>query len=205
MIAKVDLEKTYNRVDWAFLQKVLNFMGFSSTLQKLIMSIVSYASLQVCWKGELLDAFSPSQGLCQGDSLSPYLFVLCMKTLHFKINWVILWKEWCPLKLSREVDLYPTFFFVDDFFLFGRVLFSQAQLMEHVLDEFYQVSGQLMSRTNPLFGSPKICLFTFRALFVPVLVCHLPSPLALIWEFLLSMVVLENLHINNLWIGFEKN
>lgn len=75
------------------------------------MSIVSSASLQVCWKGELLDAFSPSQGLCQGDSLSPYLFVLCMKTLHFKINWVILWKEWCPLKLSREVDLYPTFFF----------------------------------------------------------------------------------------------
>lgn len=80
------------------------------------MSIVSSASLQVCWKGELLDAFSPSQGLCQGDSLSPYLFVLCMKTLHFKINWVILWKEWCPLKLSREVDLYPTFFLLMTFF-----------------------------------------------------------------------------------------
>lgn len=40
MIVKVDLDKAYDRVNWTFLQKVLGLMGFSSTLQNLIMSIV---------------------------------------------------------------------------------------------------------------------------------------------------------------------
>ncbi|KAG5034741.1 hypothetical protein JHK87_009651 [Glycine soja] len=32
--------------------------------------------MSVLWNGEALDEFTPSRGICRGDPLSPYLFVL---------------------------------------------------------------------------------------------------------------------------------
>lgn len=86
MVVKLDLEKTYDRVNWHFLIRVLGATGFKSHLIELIMNIITTSSLQVCWNEEVLDAFLPQRGLRQRDPLSPYLFVLCMETFSFRIN-----------------------------------------------------------------------------------------------------------------------
>lgn len=86
MTAKVDLEKECDRVEWEFLRRILTITGFQPHLQSLIMNIVTSTSLQVCWNRESLPPFHPIQ---QGDPLSPYLFVLCMETLHHRISRVV--------------------------------------------------------------------------------------------------------------------
>lgn len=63
LILKVDLEKAYDQVDWAFLKKVLRVTGFNSTYRQLIMACITSVSLSVNWNDESLDPFQPSRGL----------------------------------------------------------------------------------------------------------------------------------------------
>lgn len=71
------------------------------------------------WNGEKLEAFKSERGLRQGDSLLPYLFVLCMEVLGQQIVNVVGSKVWKPVRISRGGLVLSHLFFVDDLFLFG--------------------------------------------------------------------------------------
>lgn len=81
MIIKVDLEKVYDRLEWAFIREVLHGANLPSNLIRLIISCVSSTSTSILFNGGVLDSFQPSSGIQQGDPLSPYLFILCMEVL----------------------------------------------------------------------------------------------------------------------------
>lgn len=146
MIVKVDLEKAYDLVDWGFLIELLRFLGFNHHLQGLILTIIRSMELTVCSNGACLMPFRPSRGLHQGDLLSPYLFVLCMETLSNRILTVVGKKYWRPVWLGKDGVAVSQLFFADYLLLMGEVSFSQAQVMEHVLDEFCAESGQCLNR-----------------------------------------------------------
>lgn len=82
MIAKTDLEKAYDRIDWGFLEGILRAIGFEDMLIKVILNYLKFTNMSVIWNGSRLPAFKPERGLCQGDLLSSYLFVLCMEVLR---------------------------------------------------------------------------------------------------------------------------
>lgn len=83
---KIDLEKAYDHVDWAFLRGTLSDFGFPPLITNLIMSCVTTSSLSILWNGKRLPTFSPTRGPRQGDPLSPYLFVMCMEKLSLAIQ-----------------------------------------------------------------------------------------------------------------------
>lgn len=45
----------------------------------IVMTCITSAKLQVMWNGEPMGAFFPLRGICQGDPLSPDLYVICME------------------------------------------------------------------------------------------------------------------------------
>lgn len=81
MLLKLDMSKTYDRVEYNYLKRVLVLLGFRANMIKLMMNCGRTTSFYVLINGVPKGLIQPSRGLRQGDHLSPYLFLLCTERL----------------------------------------------------------------------------------------------------------------------------
>lgn len=87
---------------------------------KVIMSCVSSANNSILFNGVTLEAFGISRGIRQGDSLSPYLFIPCMKYLGYLIYKECAESNWTLMKASRLNVGVSHLFFANYLILFSR-------------------------------------------------------------------------------------
>jgi hypothetical protein len=92
--------------------------------------------------GERLETFSPSRGICQGDPLSPYIFILCMEYLACLIHEETTKGHWTGVKTSRGGPSFTHLFFADDLILFAKATKKNCVTINRVLGTFYSASGQ---------------------------------------------------------------
>ena len=81
MAIKLDISKAYDWVKWQFLKKIMLRLGFDERWVALAMETIHTASYSVLINGEPQGFVKPTRGIKQGDSLSPYLFLLCVEGL----------------------------------------------------------------------------------------------------------------------------
>ncbi|KAK7244115.1 hypothetical protein RIF29_38933 [Crotalaria pallida] len=86
MSIKFDLEKAYDRLSWDFVRKCLMELNLPAAFVELVYSCNSTTSFKILWNWDKTDSFLPSRGIRQGDSLSPFLFVICMDKLAHMIT-----------------------------------------------------------------------------------------------------------------------
>lgn len=99
---KLDFEKAYDRVSWAFLDKVLTKKGFGKCWRRWIRGCISNAYFSVLVNGAPRYRFSASRGLRQGDPLSSFLFTLMVDILTGMLDQAF---RWGLLRVSRLVKM----------------------------------------------------------------------------------------------------
>lgn len=78
---KIDIRKTFDSVSWPFMLTALNAMGFTAKFLTWIKECVSTPMFSVKINGQFECFFKGKKGLRKGDSLSLYLFIVCMEVL----------------------------------------------------------------------------------------------------------------------------
>lgn len=159
VIVKLDLFKAYNKVNRDFLKNVLLSFHFSSKWVNLILIYVSTVNHFVLINGNPSDSFSPRCGLRQGDPLSPYLFILCMKVLSSLINMEVEDGSWIPFKIKNLI--FSHLLFADNVLLFSRTDKSSIEALNRCLNQFlsslslivnYDKSSLWFSKNSRSFG-----------------------------------------------------
>jgi hypothetical protein len=74
IILKLDFEKAYDRVSWAFLRIVLSWKGFEGGVVHRLMQLVSGGQTTILIIGEIGPYFRNKRGVHQGDPISSFLF-----------------------------------------------------------------------------------------------------------------------------------
>lgn len=131
MAIKVDLEKAYDRRWWDFIEETLYDVGLPLKFVQAVMLCVSTCSMRVVWNGHRSEQFNPSRGIQQGDPLSPYLFVLCMKRLSQVIHQKVATNLWRPIRMGRGRLQISRLFFADDLVLFSSTAASSNSHPEY--------------------------------------------------------------------------
>ena len=86
MALKLDMGKTYDRVEWSCLDKIMEKLGFNAKWRSLLLKCISTITYSIRINGKPHGHIVPSRDLRQGDPLSPYLFLLCAKGLSAMIE-----------------------------------------------------------------------------------------------------------------------
>lgn len=86
MAIKTDMSKAFDRVEWSFLEVLMENFGFDRIWIRWIMSCVSTVSYSVLLHGRTHGFIKPERGIPQGNPLSPFLFILCAEALINCLN-----------------------------------------------------------------------------------------------------------------------
>ena len=81
MVALLDFEKAFDRVDHHFLQQELQQYGFPQPFLDVVQVIYTNRRSRILVNGRLSTPFRIQRGVLQGDPLSPLLFVLALEPM----------------------------------------------------------------------------------------------------------------------------
>lgn len=146
--------KAYDRIEWSYLERVLQKLGFAQTWIRSVMRCVTYVWYSVKVNGDLSVPFIPSRGLRQGDPISPYLFVLCAEGLSCLLKKA---ENAGQLKGVRNGASGPSISHL--LFAYDTIFFTRAEkkcinALKSVLQNYSQGSGQKMNlqKSSLFFG-----------------------------------------------------
>lgn len=98
-ILKIDLQKTYDYLDWGFVRCLLAKIGLRPNSIRWIMACVENVNYMVIINGIPSHFFQAERGLRQGCPLSPLLFILAMNSLSIHINKAVSENRCRPVKI----------------------------------------------------------------------------------------------------------
>lgn len=141
VILKLDFEKAYDSVNWAFLFSMLFRFGFGDRWTAWIRECVSTARLLVLVNGSPTEEFSPQKGLRQDDSISPFLFILVAECLNVLLSRALELNLIKGVRVGDNEVLVSHLQFADDSILFCEADEGGIVNIKRILRCFELVSG----------------------------------------------------------------
>lgn len=81
MAFKTDMSKAYDIIEWNFVSSVLRRLCFEEVWINWIMQCITMVIYSYLINDSVYGSVKPHRGICQGDPLSPHVFILCGEVL----------------------------------------------------------------------------------------------------------------------------
>jgi len=155
MAVKTDVSKAYDRVEWDFLETTMRLFGFCDKWISWIMVAVKSVHYSVLINGSPHGYIKPTRGICQGDPLSPYLFILCGDILSHLIKRKAASGELQGVCIGNGVPAITHLQFADDSLFFCQANAKNCQALKDVFDVYEYYLGQKINVQKSMitFGS----------------------------------------------------
>lgn len=150
---KVDIRKAFDTISWDFVVKSLEAQDFPPLFVTWIKECITSPRFSVAINGELAGFFPGKKGLRQGDSISPYLFILAMEALSRLLEEAV---------NRGEIRLHPMcheprithLLFADDLLIFSDGSRHSLTGIKKVLSSFKEWTGLDMNaaKSEIFFG-----------------------------------------------------
>ncbi|XP_021771467.1 uncharacterized protein LOC110735585 [Chenopodium quinoa] len=142
---KLDMMKAYDRVEWSFLEKVMQRLGFCEFWVQKLMRCLSCYSFQIKANGEIFGNITPTRGLRQGDPISPYLFLFVADAFSRFLSYSADEGLIHGVKVCHGAPRISHLFFADDSILFSRANTNECSKIANILTTFESASGQKLN------------------------------------------------------------
>eukprot|EP00253_Pinus_taeda_P029650 PITA_29650 len=149
-VIKIDLSKSYDRINWLYLRLLLTHLGFKPAFISWIMGCIPNVSYAILINGAATPFFKGQRGLRQGCPLSPLLFLLVAEGLSQLIHKAR--REGKVKGIEVATNLFIShLLFVDDIFIFTNTEHIEIKELKSILDLFLKATGmQINHRKSQL-------------------------------------------------------
>jgi len=149
---KVDFEKAYDSVRWAFLYDMLYRMGFHNLWIVWIKGCLESATVSVLVNGSPTEEFKPTRGLRQGDPLTPFLFLVVAEGLAGIVRSASKTTLLTGLKFGRKEIEVCILQFADDTIFLCEDSFNNVVTLKAILRGFELASGLKINFHKSMFA-----------------------------------------------------
>ncbi|XP_070044572.1 uncharacterized protein [Nicotiana tomentosiformis] len=159
MVIKLDMAKAYDRVSWEFLLSVIRNFDFSSWWTEIIGRLISEVWYSIIVNGTRRGFFTSSQGLKQGDRLSPSLFILGAEVFSRLLNRLYDDQRFIPFSMNNRGPKINHLAYADDMVIFCGGKSKSIKLVMKQIRLYEKSSGQKVNEDKSFFcTSPKVSI-----------------------------------------------
>ncbi|KAL2248352.1 UNVERIFIED_CONTAM: hypothetical protein Sindi_2687500 [Sesamum indicum] len=144
---RVALCLAYDRVNWKFLYVILEKMGFPFRFIILIKHAIEHCWFTILVNGEPSGFFKSSQGLRQGDPISPALFILATEALSRGLNHLFSQNPGMFYQMGYKARV-SHLAYADDIIIFTRCEEHSLTKLMQFLELYEDQSGQKINHSK---------------------------------------------------------
>ncbi|XP_043693090.1 uncharacterized protein LOC122643542 [Telopea speciosissima] len=152
---KLDVQKAYDKLEWAFLFGVLACFGFHQKWISWIHQSMISTRLSIFVNGGPVDFFEVERGLKQGDPLAPMLFILVEEVLCRNLQDLRSKGHIEGIPDPRKVFTPSHLLYVDDLLIFMNAEIRCVRRLKSLVDAYQGCSGQVfnLEKSKAFLGS----------------------------------------------------
>ncbi|XP_058742694.1 uncharacterized protein LOC131615239 [Vicia villosa] len=147
---KIDISKAFDTLSWDFLLKTLKCFGFCSKFCSWIRTLLHSAMLSIGFNGKQAGYFQCSNGVRQGDPLSPLLFCLAEEVLSRGISNLVENNLINLIKATKTAFVPSHTLYADDIMIFCRGDIKSITAIAKLLNDYASCSGQICNTSKSL-------------------------------------------------------
>ena len=145
---KLDMSKAYDRVEWAFLARIMVRMGFDKQWIDRIQRCITSVSYSFIINGKKKGLVAPSRGLRQGDPISPYLFLLCVDAFSLLLSRRADEKKIHGVQIYKRAPPISHLFFAEDSVLYVRANSTECHEVMKVISCYEKADSASTGRSQ---------------------------------------------------------